>query len=57
MNNPIAAMAKPLSLPLLNKAINAIKPKTKEVIPKVRPNNDQGMKIQMVDKATPIKTV
>ena len=53
-NNPIAAMANPLSLPLARKAIKANKPKTNAVIPKVMPNKNQGMKTVIDDNATPI---
>ena len=55
-NNPIAAIASPFNLPLLSKAINAIKPKTKAVMPNVNPNKLHGTKIHIVDSMMPINT-
>ena len=43
INRPIAAIASPLSFPLLKKAIRAIKANTTDVIPKVIANKYHGI--------------
>ena len=57
INRPIAAIAKPLSLSLLKRAIRAIKAKIMDLIRKVTPKIYHGMNIAMVDKATPMRIV
>lgn len=55
-NNPIAAIAKPLSRDLDKKAINDIKANINDVMPNVMPNKYQGINMQSDDKAIPINT-
>ena len=56
-NRPIATIANPLSLDLDSKAMRAIKPNIKDVMPNVIPKRYQGTNMVIVDSITPIRTV
>ena len=55
-NSPIAAIASPFSLLLDNNAINAIRPNTRAVMPKVMPNICQSMNIAKEESIIPMNT-
>ncbi len=57
INNPIAAIARPLRRDLLNRAIRAMRPNTNEVRPNVTPNINQSIKMVNVDSIMPINIV